>query len=125
MRWLRLLICAACGWSLIHHNRQVTVLVRDAQPKHAIAGAALKDAPFINPNPSGPPSASGTTDRSGLVRLQTKHGTNITASADGYLSADTLWLAKGLDEPDDRVTLELYSGPAAQVDFVLPIGFKG
>jgi hypothetical protein len=142
-RLLLLLItfAASSGCQMFHAYRPVTVLVQDAETHQPIPDANVSIGYLAMLDPFVPRESSGKTGNDGIVELRAApyHCPSILldGSVTGYWP-ERKWMTaedirkiepssrsrKNRERPADFV-LEMYSEPAATVDFVIPNGFRG
>jgi hypothetical protein len=133
---LTALLASSAGCRSWHSYRPITILVRDAETRQPIDGARVRLGYFLLVAPFAPSRTAGMTGADGTVDLVAApyEGRAVMfASADGYFSEgmqalnDELIRACDPDrgKPRGLVLIEMYAEPAAQVELVVPLGFRG
>src|SRR5581483_6807396 len=91
--WLLFLLTLAAGTpgcAAFERTRPVPVLIRDAETKQPIAGAAVAISYPLAKGPATPAKSSGVTADDGIAHLHAvpavEAGIGLAASAQGYLS---------------------------------------
>jgi hypothetical protein len=128
------ILIMASGCQLLYDYKPVTVVVRDAETKKPIVGAEVGIYYLTMLDPFAPFPSVGKTGQDGVVHLRVAaHDCPIVMRtvADGYVQGrDRFWGdevhqrgASANGQPDEVV--ELYSGPGATVELIVPDGFRG
>lgn len=125
------LLLALGGCQALYRYRDVPVLARDAETKQPIPGAEVRIYYPLTPASRAPWTSSGETGQDGVARLRAAPcgdaGARVEVTVAGYLF-------EGKDLPDEFVqagksagpfVMDLYAGPRAAVELVLPAGYRG
>ncbi|MCE9566607.1 MAG: carboxypeptidase-like regulatory domain-containing protein [Planctomycetes bacterium] len=136
--WLVASVFAAATLSGCHGlDRPVSVLVRDAETKAPVVGAAVSVSDTTVHPPHGTVAHTGDSGVAHLkVNPAAEFGYAVQASAPGYLPAD-----KSLSAVDVRaissnpfsshaqdsptLVMEVFSGPRPTIDLTVPTGYRG
>ena len=135
--WLVASIVAAATLPGCHTlDRPVTVLIRDAETKAPVAGAAVTASDATAHPPHGTTAHAGDDGIAHLkVSPSAEFGYGVQATAPGYLptdkslsAADIRAIPTGFSshiESSPTLVLELFSGPRPTIELVVPKDFKG
>jgi hypothetical protein len=136
-----LLLAAAPGCQAIHHDRAVTVLVRDAETKQPIATARVTVWDPLIRGPQAPREAVAQTGADGQARLRVappgEAGLMVEGAAPGYVyeevtlpalpapAAGPAPLFGKSERQSEPVIVELFAEPLPTIELVVPNGYRG
>ncbi len=140
-RGLLWLLLTSSGCQAMHSYRPTPILVRDADTKQPIPGAAVRICyPFL-PEGQAPFCSTGTTGTDGIARLraspQGQGDIVVELAANGYLTerkeltvetVQALQPAHCFEAVEKRppaVVLELYAEPRPVIELIIPSGYRG
>jgi hypothetical protein len=135
------LFVSAAGCISFHSYRPAPVLVRDAETKQPIAGAAVRLWYPLGSGHMPPAESSGVSDGEGIAHLQAAPygdgGIELEAKAKGFMpaehniSTETIagiepehWYKKTGPRPAS-IVVEMYAEPRPEVQLIVPNDYRG